>query len=79
MSTQLKLIIKSKYLKTNLFQRFLDLEEYSDGFLENGYDDMETVKLIERDDLVAIGRVNLKSFYFIWYGEKSFACPIVAS
>ena len=31
------------------------MEEYSEGFLENGYDDMETVKLIERDDLIAIG------------------------
>ena len=55
------------------------MEEYSDGFLENGYDDMETVKLIESDDLVAIGRVNLKRFYFIWYRETSFGCPIVAS
>ena len=55
------------------------MEEYSDGFLENGYDDMETVKLIERDDLVAIGRVNLKRFYFIWYRVTSFACPIVVS
>ena len=35
--------------------RFLDLEEYSEGFLENGYDDLETVKLIELADLLAIG------------------------
>ena len=33
----------------------LDLEEYCEGFLENGYDDLETVKLIEREDLIAIG------------------------
>ena len=52
------------------------MEEYSDGFLENGYDDMETVKLIERDDLVAIGRVHLKRFYFIWYRVTSFTYPI---
>ena len=38
--------------------RFLDLEEYSEGFLENGYDDLETVKLIELADLVAIGVVR---------------------
>ena len=38
----------------NVF-RFLDLEEYSEGFIENGYDDLETVKLIEREDLIAIG------------------------
>ena len=35
--------------------RFLDLEEYSTGFLENGYDDMETVKQISLADLLAIG------------------------
>jgi len=38
--------------------RFLDLEEYSDGFLENGYDDLETVKLIEMADLEAIGVIR---------------------
>ena len=38
----------------NVF-RFLDLEQYSEGFIENGYDDLETVKLIEREDLIAIG------------------------
>ena len=31
------------------------MEEYSEGFIENGYDDLETVKLIEREDLIAIG------------------------
>ena len=31
------------------------MEEYCEGFLENGYDDLETVKLIEREDLIAIG------------------------
>jgi len=39
----------------NDWLRFLDLEEYCEGFLENGYDDLETVKLIEREDLIAIG------------------------
>ena len=38
--------------------RFLDLEEYSTGFLENGYDDMETVKQISLADLLAIGVVR---------------------
>ena len=42
------------YRVHNVF-RFLDLEEYSEGFIENGYDDLETVKLIEREDLIAIG------------------------
>ena len=35
--------------------RFLELEQFTTGFLENGYDDLETVKLIQRPDLEAIG------------------------
>ena len=35
--------------------RFLELDNFSESFIDNGYDDLETVKLIERDDLVAIG------------------------
>ena len=35
--------------------RFLDKEEYSDSFIDNGYDDLETLKLIEKKDLEAIG------------------------
>ena len=35
--------------------RFLDLDDFSESFIDNGYDDLETVKLIEREDLVAIG------------------------
>ena len=35
--------------------RFLELDNISESFIDNGYDDLETVKLIERDDLVAIG------------------------
>ena len=46
--------INTQYKVLNVF-RFLDLEEYSEGFIENGYDDLETVKLIEREDLIAIG------------------------
>ena len=38
--------------------KFLDVEEYGDSFIENGYDDLETVKLIERRDLEAIGVFN---------------------
>ena len=39
--------------------RFLELEDFYESFIDNGYDDLETVKLIERDDLVAIGVKNL--------------------
>ena len=38
--------------------KFLDVEEYSNSFIDNGYDDLETVKLIERRDLEAIGVVK---------------------
>ena len=38
--------------------KFLDVDEYSDSFIDNGYDDLETVKLIERKDLEAIGVVK---------------------
>ena len=35
--------------------RFLHVEEYSSNFLDNGYDDLETVKLMREEDLRAIG------------------------
>ena len=38
--------------------KFLDVEEYSESFIDNGYDDLETVKLVERRDLEAIGVVK---------------------
>ena len=38
--------------------KFLDVDEYSDSFIDNGYDDLETVKLIKRRDLEAIGVVK---------------------
>ena len=38
--------------------RFLRVEEYCDNFLDNGYDDLETVKRIKLEDLRAIGINN---------------------
>ena len=35
--------------------RFLHVEEYSSNFLDNGYDDLETVKQMREEDLRAIG------------------------
>ena len=35
--------------------KYLTLDEYSESFNDNGYDDLETVKLIEREDLENIG------------------------
>ena len=57
--------------KTKLLQdwlRFIQLDEWSESFLDNGYDDLETVKQIERRDLVAIGvpprqQVSSKQFF----------------
>ena len=41
-----------------MWLRFLDVEEYTDSFIDNGYDDLETIKLIEREDLEAIGVIK---------------------
>ena len=35
--------------------QYLNYAEYGDSFIDNGYDDLETVKLIQRKDLEAIG------------------------
>eukprot|EP00095_Tigriopus_kingsejongensis_P009337 snap_masked-scaffold247_size239117-processed-gene-1.10 protein:Tk09337 transcript:snap_masked-scaffold247_size239117-processed-gene-1.10-mRNA-1 annotation:"sterile alpha motif domain-containing protein" len=34
---------------------FLQMEQYAEDFIDNGYDDLETVKKIGQEDLVAIG------------------------
>ena len=44
---------------------FLQLEHYSRGFLDNGYDDLETVKRIGPADLDAIGVVSVHHRSFI--------------
>lgn len=38
-----------------IWLRMLNLAQYSQSFIDNGYDDLETVKLIEIEDLEAIG------------------------
>ena len=38
-----------------IWLKSLNIEEYSESFIDNGYDDLETVKQIKREDLVAIG------------------------
>ena len=38
--------------------KFLHVEEYAKKFLDNGYDDLETVKQIKEEDLKAIGINN---------------------
>jgi hypothetical protein len=44
---------------------FLELDGFSEGFIDNGYDDLETVKLIEREDLEAIGVQSLAQQEFL--------------
>ena len=39
----------------SVWLRFLNIEEYTEQFIDNGYDDLETVKLIGEEDLKAIG------------------------
>ena len=36
--------------------RVINLGQYSESFIDNGYDHLETVKLIHSEDLEAIGR-----------------------
>ena len=35
--------------------KLIKMQEYQDSFIDNGYDDLETVKLIKRKDVEAIG------------------------
>ena len=44
----------------SVWLRFLNIEEYSERFIHNGYDDLETVKMIGEDDLKAMGIDNKK-------------------
>ena len=39
----------------SVWLRFLHISEYTERFLDNGYDDLETVKQMGEDDLKAIG------------------------
>ena len=38
--------------------KFLDAEVYAESFIDNGYDDLETINRIEREDLEAIGVIG---------------------
>ena len=50
--------------------RFLNIEEYTEQFIENGYDDLETVKLMGEEDLKAIGIDNQKDEEMILLSVK---------
>ena len=44
----------------SVWLKFLNIEEYTEQFIDNGYDDLETVKLIREEDNKAIGIINRK-------------------
>ena len=61
---------------------FLQLGQYSKGFLDNGYDDMETVKKIGPADLDAIGVLSAHHRAFLLDAvrvlkEQASHCPCV--
>ena len=45
-------------MSQNIIRKFLGVEEYCYTFIDNGNDDLETVQLIERNDLEAIGVID---------------------
>ena len=54
----------------SVWLRFLNIEEYTERFVDNGYDDLETVKMIGEDDLKAIGIDNQKDLEMILLSVK---------
>ena len=50
--------------------RFLNIEEYTETFIDNGYDYLKTVKLMGEEDLKAIGIDNQKDKEIILYSVK---------
>ena len=54
----------------SVWLRFLNIEEYTEQFIDNGYDDLETVKLIGEEDLKAIGIENQKDEEMILLSVK---------
>ena len=54
----------------SVWLRFLNIEEYSERFIDNGYDDLETVKMIGEDDLKAMGIDNKKDKEMILLSVK---------
>ena len=50
--------------------RFLNIEEYTERFIHNWYDDLETVKMIGEEDLKAMGIDNKKDKEIIFLSAK---------
>ena len=54
----------------SVWLKFLNIEEYTEQFIDNGYDDLETVKLMGEEDLKAIGIDNHKDEEMILLSVK---------
>ena len=54
----------------SVWLKFLNIEEYTEQFIDNGYDDLETVKLMGKEDLKAIGIDNQKDEDMILHSVK---------
>ena len=54
----------------SVWLRFLNIEEYTERFVDNGYDDLETVKMIGEDDIKAMGIDNKKDKEIILLSVK---------
>ena len=54
----------------SVWLRFLNIEKYTEQFIDNGYDDLETVKLMGEEDHKAIGIDNQKDEDMILHSVK---------
>ena len=54
----------------SVWLRFLNIEEYTEQFIDNGYDDLETIKQMGEEDLKAIGIDNQKDEEMILLSVK---------
>ena len=54
----------------SVWLRFLNIEEYTERFIDNGYDDLETIKQMGEEDLKAIGIDNQKNEEMILLSVK---------
>ena len=54
----------------SVWLRFLNIEEYTEQFIDNGYDDLETIKQMGEEDLKAIGIDNQKDKEMILFSVK---------
>ena len=49
---------------------YLGMSEYAEGFLEHGYDDLETVKIMEEEDILVVGVLKVEDRDILLRGVK---------